>query len=302
MKPALVIMAAGLGSRYGGCKQIEAVGPNGELIIDYSIYDAVRAGFGKLVFVIRCDFEDSLKARFAGRFEGVIETAYVYQELECCLDGFALLQGREKPWGTGHAVLVTRDIINGPFAVINADDCYGQNSFKMMTEFLSASQDSGSDDYAMVGYKLANSLSQYGAVCRAVCECDKKMFLKGIVERTKIEKQGRQIFYIDRAGEKQFLRGDEIVSTNFWGFGQSVFEHLQSQFGDFLANFGSDSKVEFFLPTAIGNLIEEKKVRVKVLPTDQPCFGVTYRKDNAVAAAKINELIEQGVYPKKLWE
>jgi len=222
MKPALVIMAAGLGSRYGGCKQIEAVGPNGELIIDYSIYDAVRAGFGKLLFVIRRSSEDSLKARFAGRFEGVIETAYVYQELERCLDGFALPQGREKPWGTGHAVLVTKDIINGPFAVINADDCYGQNSFKIMAEFLSASQDSGSDDYAMVGYKLANSLSQYGAVCRAVCECDKKMFLKGIVERTKIEKQGQQIFYIDQAGEKQFMRGDEIVSTNFWGFGQSV--------------------------------------------------------------------------------
>jgi len=167
---------------------------------------------------------------------------------------------------------------------------------------LSASQDSGSDDYAMVGYKLANSLSKYGAVCRAVCECDKKMFLKGIVERTKIEKQERQIFYINQAGEKQFMIGDEIVSMNFWGFGQSVFEHLQSQFGDFLANFGSDIEVEFFLPTAIGNLIEEKKVRVKVLPTDQSCFGVTYRKDNASAAAKLNKLIEQGVYPKKLWE
>lgn len=295
----MLIMAAGIGNRYGGLKQIEPVGPNGELIIDYAIYDAVRAGFGKLVFVIRHYFEDAFKENIGSKFDNVVETAYAYQELDACLGEFGLPPGREKPWGTGHAILVAKELIDKPFAAINADDYYGQSSFKMMAEYLSADKPSG--DYAMVGYILRNTLSEYGDVCRGVCECDRKMFLKKVVERIKVEKVGRGARYFDKMGNEQHLTGDEVVSMNLWGFWPSVFEHIQRQFSDFLNERGCDEEAEFFIPTIIDNLINSRQVRVKVLPTPDSWFGVTYREDKAVAAANINKLIKEGAYPERLW-
>jgi len=301
MKPTLLIIAAGMGSRYGGLKQIDPVGPNGEIIIDYSIYDAIEAGFGKLVFVIRHYFEDAFKEKIGSKLEGIAETAYAYQELDACLDGFVLPAGREKPWGTGHAILVAKDVIDQPFAVINADDYYGPGSFKLMKEYLVRAGSGRGADYVMVGYTLRNTLSEYGFVSRGVCRHDEKMYLKEITERTKIEKQGSGAVFFNGQGQKCRLSGDEIVSMNLWGFMPSIFPHLQSQFADFLKEFGNDEKTEFFIPTAIDELLHSSQERVKILHTDDRWFGVTYREDKAIAAEKINELISKGVYPEKLW-
>lgn len=299
MKPTLLIMAAGIGNRYGGLKQIDSVGPNGELIIDYAIYDAIRAGFGKLIFVIRHYFDDAFKEKIGSKFDNIVETAYAHQELDVCLDGFALPPGREKPWGTGHAILVAKDLIDEPFAAINADDYYGPNSFKMIANYLSADKSPG--DYAMIGYTLRNTLSEYGHVCRGVCECDDQMFLKKVVETLNIEKTGQSARYFDEAGEERLLTGDEVVSMNLWGFPPSVFEHTQKQFNNFLNEHGGDGKAEFFIPTVVDNLIRSGQVKVKVLPTPDSWFGITYREDKTIAAANISKLIEEGVYPERLW-
>lgn len=301
MKPTLLIMAAGIGNRYGGLKQIDPVGPNGEIIIDYAIYDAIRAGFGKLVFVIRRYFEDAFKERIGSKFDSITETAYAYQELDSCLGGFALPPDREKPWGTGHAILLAKDVINESFAAINADDYYGPSSFKMMADYLSADELQNTGDYAMVGYILRKTLSEYGHVSRGVCECDGRMFLKKVVECTRVEKAGQGVRYFDEAGNEQTLSGDEVVSMNFWGFSLSIFDQLESQFTNFLNERGTDGKAEFFIPTVVDELIESGEARVKVLPTADSWFGVTYRQDKAIAAAKISKLIEKGVYPERLW-
>jgi dTDP-glucose pyrophosphorylase len=301
MKPTLLILAAGMGNRYGGLKQIDSVGPNGEIIIDYSIYDAIRAGFGKLVFVIRHYFEDAFKEKIGSKFEGVVETDYAYQELDAALDGFALPPEREKPWGTGHATLLGRDFIDGPFAVINADDYYGIDSFKKMAEFLRGPEVSPTS-YAMVGYRLRNTLSEYGSVARGVCYCDDKQCLSDIFERLGVEKYGNGARYFDEDGTEHPLTGDEVVSMNLWGFHESVFGHISAKFKDFLKEHGNDPKAELYIPVVVDELIKSGKVKVKVLPTHDTWFGITYRQDRKIAERCIRKLIEKGLYPEKLWE
>lgn len=301
MKPTLLILAAGMGSRYGGLKQIDSVGPNGEIIIDYSIYDAIRAGFGKLVFVIRHYFEDAFKEKIGRKFNGVVETVYSYQELDCCVEGFMIPAGREKPWGTAHAILVSKDVINEPFAVINADDYYGLNSFKIMAEFLSG-HDKSDGEYSMVGFVLRNTLSEYGTVARGVCECDDDMFLKSVIERTKVRKADDVAEYADVDGKWHVLTGDETVSMNLWGFRPCFFDYLQEDFRRYLREQGNENKAEFFITIPVDRLIHEGKATVKILRTPDRWFGITYRADKAIAVSSINKLIREGFYPVKLWE
>lgn len=300
MKPSLLIIAAGMGSRYGGLKQIDPIGPNGEFIIDYSIYDAIRAGFSKLVFVIRHYFEDAFREKIGSKFDGLVETAYAYQELDECLDGFVLPGGREKPWGTGHAVLVAKDAINEPFAVINADDYYGQDSFSMIYDYLANSDPAKTTDYSMVGFVLRNTLSEYGTVARGVCQCNDQMFMTKVVERTKVEKVGNAARYFDEDGMANSLTGDEVVSMNLWGFQPSVFDHLQREFNDFLCKRGNDNKAEFFIPFVVDELVESGQATVRVLKSHDQWFGITYREDKPKAIACINSLIKAGIYPEKL--
>lgn len=301
MKPTLLILAAGMGDRYGGLKQIDPVGPNGEIIIDYSIYDAIGAGFGKLVFVIRHYFEDAFKEKIGSKFDGLVETAYAFQELDAGLEGFTLPPDRKKPWGTAHAIGVGRNVIDEPFAVINADDYYGVDSFKMMADFLSGPEISPTD-YAMVGFKLRNTLSEYGTVARGICHCDDNLFLRDIVERTKVQKRGNGACYFDEDGTEHALTGDEVVSMNLWGFHPSFFEHLKAGFGRFLREQGTEPKSEYFITIPVSDLVESGQVKVKVLPTHDNWFGVTYRQDKEIAQRCILMLIESGTYPNKLWE
>ncbi len=300
MKPTLLVLAAGLGARYGGLKQIDPVGPNGETIIDYSTYDGIKAGFGKTVFVIRHYFEDAFREKVSSKFDGFVETALAYQELDACLGNFPLPKDRDKPWGTGHAILVAKDAIHEPFAMINADDYYGPNSFKRIARFLTT--DVSPDHYTMVGYVLRNTLSDYGSVSRGVTECDEHMFLKRIVERKEIEKTADGARYLDASGVAHALTGEEIVSMNLWGFHPSIFTHLQSQFDRFLRGHGREKDSELYIPSAVDELVTSGRARVKVLGTGDPWFGVTYRADRSVAAACIRDLIDRGVYPEKLWE
>ena len=297
MKPTLVVLAAGIGSRYGGLKQIDPVGPGGEVIMDYSMYDAAQAGFGKIVFVIRRDIEDSFKKKFSSKLEGMVEIAYVYQEPDLFVDSFEIPAGREKPWGTGHAILVTKDAVSEPFAVINADDYYGPSSYKQMKEFLV----SDNDNYAMVGFTLRNTLSEHGHVSRGVCQCDENMHLQKITETTEITKAGVGAVFVDENGGENKLTGDEIVSMNLWGFRPDIFEHLQGQFEDFLAKHGNELKSEFYIPAVVDRLISSGEKKVNILHSQEKWFGVTYKEDKEFAKARIEELISQGVYPQKLW-
>jgi dTDP-glucose pyrophosphorylase len=315
MKPTLLILAAGLGTRYGGLKQIDPIGPNGEIIIDYSIYDAINAGFGKLVFVIRHYFESAFKEKIGSKFDNLMETAYAYQELDACVDGFELPvpvlpaqetqvqvpKERDKPWGTGHAILVARDVIHEPFAVINADDHYGPGSFQLMASFL-ATKDLSCNDYAMVGYTLRDTLSECGPVCRGVCQCDEQMFLRTIAERKKVENTTTGVRYFEDDGTERFLTGNEIVSMNLWGFQPSIFNHLKVHFRRFLEKRSDERNSELFIPTVVDELVKKEKAKVKVLHTNDKWFGVTYRRDAATAARCIHQLIDQGLYPEKLWE
>ena len=301
MKPTLLILVAGMGTRYGGLKQIDPIGPSGEIIIDYSIYDAINAGFGKLVFVIRHCFEEAFKEKIGQKFNDLVETAYAYQELDTCVDGFELLKDRDKPWGTGHAILVACDLIHGPFAVINADDYYGPGAFTTIAGFLTT-KDLSPNDYAMIGYTLRDTLSEYGSVARGVCRCDENMFLREIIERKKVEKTSNGACYFDDDGTEHVLTGNEIVSRNMWGFQPSIFHHLKISFRRFLQDLRDQSNSEFFIPTVVDELIQKEKAKVKVLHANDNCFGVTYRRDAAIAAECIRQLIEQGLYPDKLWE
>ncbi|MBC8468749.1 MAG: nucleotidyltransferase [Planctomycetes bacterium] len=301
MKPTLLILAAGMGTRYGGLKQIDSIGPNGEIIIDYSIYDAINAGFGKIVFVIRHCFEDAFKEKIGNKFDNLVETAYSYQEVDTCVEGFKLPKDRDKPWGTGHAILVACDLIHEPFAVINADDYYGPDAFKAIAGFLTA-KDLSCNDYAMVGYTLRDTLSEYGSVARGVCRCDEHMFLREIIERKKVEKTSTGARYFEDDGTEHALTGNEIVSRNMWGFQPSIFRHLKVSFKRFLEDRGNERDSELFIPTVVDELIEKEKAKVKVLCANDKCFGVTYRKDAANAAKCIRLLIEQGLYPENLWD
>jgi UTP-glucose-1-phosphate uridylyltransferase len=300
MKPTLLIIAAGMGSRYGGLKQIDPVGPNGEIIIDYSMHDAVAAGFEKIVFVIRRHFEDAFKEKIGSKLDGIVETAYAFQELDECLDDFPLPPQREKPWGTGHAILCAKDVIDSPFAVINADDYYGPSAFKAIKDYLV--NGITPQNYTMVGYILRNTLSEYGKVARGICTCDQNNTLLDVVERTNITSNGDgSATFTDQQGDTLQLTGDEIVSMNLWGFDPTIFNHLQTQFKTFLAQQAQELKSEFYIPFAVDELIKSNQISVKVLETTENWFGVTYREDKEIAQKAVAKLIENKTYPAKLW-
>jgi UTP-glucose-1-phosphate uridylyltransferase len=297
IKPTLLVLAAGMGSRYGGLKQIDPIGPGGESIIDYSVYDALRAGFGKLVFVIRRDIERPFKEFIGSRFEGRLPVEYVYQELNRLPPGFSVPANRQKPWGTGHAVMMGADAIHEPFAAINADDFYGMRSFQLLGQHLG----SGSSDYAMVGFVLRNTLSEFGSVARGVCQTTAEGYLRSVQELTRIERKGDTAKYTDAAGQAHPLTGDEVVSLNLWGFTTTIFEQLQREFVSFLSEHGQDPKAEFFIPTVVNALVNSGRERLRVLRTPDSWFGVTYREDRPRVIESVRELIRRGDYPERLW-
>lgn len=286
-----------MGSRYGGLKQIDPVGPAGETIIDYSIFDAMRAGFGKLVFVIRHDIESAFREAIGARFEKRLPVEYVFQELNKLPAGFSVPPNRTKPWGTGQAILMAAEVIRGPFAAINADDFYGAASFRALAEHLQ----SDSKDYAMVGFTLRNTLSEFGSVARGACEVSADGYLQGVRELTKIERDGNGAKYTDAAGTVHRLTGDEPVSMNMWGFNTSLFGHLREQLTEFLKRHGQEEKSEFYIPLVVNDLVSERKERCKVLRTTDAWFGVTYREDRPFVVEGIRKLIERGDYPGRLW-
>jgi NDP-sugar pyrophosphorylase family protein len=295
--PALLVLAAGMGNRYGGLKQIDPVGPGGETIIDYSIYDALRAGFGKVVFVIRKDIEQAFKQAVGVRFEREIAVEYVFQELDRLPQGFFAPAGRTRPWGTLHAVLMASGTIDGPFAVINADDFYGAGSYRMLAHHLQ----SGTSDYTMVGFVLRNTLSDFGTVSRGVCRIDDNDFLKGIVELTNIERDGVHARNTDSTGRITTLSGDEVVSMNMWGFTPRVFGQFRDYFQKFLRSSGLDFRAESYLPSTVNELVLAGQAGVKVLRTNDSWAGVTYREDHPRVVETIRNLIDLGDYPDRLW-
>ncbi|NOR76033.1 MAG: nucleotidyltransferase, partial [Draconibacterium sp.] len=263
MKPTLLILAAGMGSRFGGLKQVEPIGPSGEAIIDYSIYDAIRAGFGKVVFVIRKSFADAFKDKFDNLLNGKIDVEYVYQELNTLPEGFTLPEGREKPWGTAHAILVAKDVINEPFCAINADDFYGNPAYNIMANFLTSSE--SSSEYSMVGYHLNKTLSEFGSVSRGVCNVDNNQNLNKIVETLKILVKENKVISVEENGSETTLTGEERVSMNIWGFKPSLFDNLDNKFIDFLNAEIDKPKSEMLIPSVIFEMINEGKATVKVL-------------------------------------
>lgn len=299
MKPTLLILAAGMGSRYGTLKQMDPFGPNGETIIEYSIYDAIQAGFGKVVFVIRHSFADAFKAKFEPLLKGKIEIEYAYQELDNLPAGFTVPEGREKPWGTGQAIMMAKNAIKTPFAIINADDFYGREPYFQMHEFLSKSKDE--NEYAMVGYALKNTLSEHGTVSRGVCEVDANNYLQNVTERTKIGTENGKIYYYEE-NEKGELTGNEAISMNFWAFKPSFFNHLERIFIDFLKEKGTELKSEFYFNIAVDKLIKSNQATALVVPCDSKWFGVTYPEDKPLVQEKINELINIKKYPNNLWK
>jgi UTP-glucose-1-phosphate uridylyltransferase len=286
-----------MGSRYGGLKQIDPVGPSGETIIDYSIFDAMRAGFGKLVFVIRHDIEQQFREIVGSRFENRIAVEYVFQELDKLPPGHALPAGRTKPWGTTHAILMAKDAIREPFAAINADDFYGRNAYKVLAQHLT----SGSPDYAMVGFILKNTLSEHGTVARGVSRTDASHYLTSIVEMMKLEHDGQGAKNTEADGKVTHLTGDEAVSMNFWGFTPALFPQLEVEFEKFLKRAGGEQKSECYIPMTVGDLVTSGQARVKVLRSPDSWFGVTYREDRPTVVESIRKLVAKGDYPEKLW-
>ena len=298
MKPTLLILAAGMGSRYGGLKQIDGIGPNDEPIIEYSIYDAIKSGFGKIVFVIRQEFDVAFRARFS-KFETMIEIAYAYQPVQIELPGVNLVE-RQKPWGTSHAVLVAKEYIDEPFAVINADDYYGNNSFKIMAEFLK--NQCSPSVMSMLGYVLENTLSEYGTVNRGVCEVDKNSNLIEVIERTKIAKVNTKIkYHLGEVDEGELLYGSS-VSMNYWGFHPIIFNYLENGLHDFIKANANDPSAEYYIPNIISEKINDGTMVVKVIPTQDAWFGVTYKQDKPMAKDAINQQINKGIYPTPLWK
>lgn len=292
MKPDLLVMAAGMGSRYGGLKQIDSVGPNGETIIDYSIYDAINAGFGRVVFIIRKEIEDVFKDAVGSKYNGRIDVDYVFQELDVLPSGYSVPADRAKPWGTGHAILVAAEVTDKPFAVINADDFYGAESFEALARFLNSSPNA--DEYCMVGFKLANTLSKHGTVARGICSTNEDGILQTVTETYNISPP-------PISSDAGPLTGEEIASMNMWGFKPSIFGHLNEQFADFMNANADNPKAEFFIPEVVGELIESKKASVKVLETASTWLGVTYKEDKASVISEMQILVDDSIYPSPLW-
>lgn len=301
-QPVLLVLAAGMGSRYGGLKQIDALGPNGETIIDYSIYDAKKAGFGKIIFVIRKSIEQDFKEVILNKYKQHIEVDYVLQELESLPSGFVCPPERIKPWGTAHAILMAKEKINTFFAVINGDDFYGSDAFQTMSTYLtSLSLENDIDAYSMIAYSLSRTLSENGTVSRGVCTENEDCFLKQIKEYTKIKCIDNKIVNINPDETFHQLKPDMPVSMNFWGFHPSLFLHLEKLFADFLKENINDIKSEFYIPFAVDDLLKSGKAKVKVLRTKSEWFGVTYQEDRQKVMEIFNEYLKEGVYPSSLW-
>ncbi|MDB5199299.1 MAG: hypothetical protein JWO92_1262 [Chitinophagaceae bacterium] len=299
MQPTLLVLAAGMASRYGSMKQIQSFGPDGETIMDYSIYDAIRAGFGKVIFVIRKEFEENFKSIFEPKLNGKIKTEYVDQDLTGFTNGFEIPKERTKPWGTAHAVLCAKDIIKEPFAVINADDFYGRDAFEKAAKFLTA--EVAPDKYCIIGYELAKTLSENGTVSRGVCEVNAADELLSITERTKIYRENGKIVYEETDGKHEVSENSK-VSMNFWGFDPSVFSFIEKLFHEFLKEKANDPKAEFFIPIIGDAFIKSGDGNIKVIPTSAQWFGVTYKEDAPTVQKDIQKLVDDGEYPSSLWK
>lgn len=299
MKPALLVLAAGMGSRYGGDKQLDKVGPAGQTIIDYSIYDAVRAGFGKIVFVIRRDIEQQFKSYFMKPLEGKVDIDYVFQDIDDLPDGYEPSPERVKPWGTSHAILVARDKLKEPFGVINSDDYYGVESFKILYDFLVNDKDE--NNYCIVGYRMGNTLSEHGHVNRGVCKTDDKGNLVNIVETRRIEKRPDGIFAPGPRGREMEFNADEIVSMNLWGFKPSCFKYLEEEFINFIERSAGDPNAELDIPTSMDVYVKKGDINIQVLMTEEKWFGVTYREDRPFVVRSLQDMVDKGIYPEKLW-
>lgn len=301
MKPTLFILAAGMGSRYGGLKQMDALGPDGEAILDYSVFDAIKAGFGKVVFVIREDFADDFKKIVLKKYEGKVKCEICFQSIDHVPEGCRYNPERSKPWGTNHAVLMGKSVINEPFAVINADDYYGQESFAILADFL-RSKEGRKNEYCMVGYRVSNTLSENGSVSRGVCETDAEGNLTGVVERTSIErKSDGKIYFQDENGQDVLLTENAPVSMNMWGFTPEYFDYVEEGFKRFLSEKGGELKSEFYIPTLVDELIHKGVATCKVLDTPSKWFGVTYSEDRQTVVDKFAQLAKDGVYPRPLF-
>ena len=300
MKPTLMILAAGMGSRYGGLKQVDGVGPHGEAIIEYSIYDAIRAGFGKVVFIIRKDIEAAFREKIGDKFADKINVQYAFQQIDSPVEGIDEWPAdRTKPWGTGHAMLVARDLIKEPFAVINADDYYGASAFDDIVGFLE--NECSPERHAMLGYVLENTLSDQGHVNRGVCVMNEQQNLTEVNERLQIQRDGNQASY-EEDGQRHILPLDALVSMNFWGFHPSIFEEIRTQFVDFVKARGHEPKSEFFIPLFVDKLINDGDITVKVIPCQETWYGVTYKEDKERVEAAFAKMIDRGVYPAPLWQ
>ncbi|HBX89821.1 nucleotidyltransferase [Alistipes sp.] len=299
MKPTLFVLAAGMGSRYGGLKQLDGLGPNGETIMDYSIFDAIRGGFGKVVFVIRKDFEQDFREKVLSKYENHIPVEVVFQSIDDLPEGFTRPEERVKPWGTNHAVLMGKEVIKEPFAVINADDFYGRDGFRVLGEWLSKAD--GRDAYCMVGYRVGNTLSESGTVARGICQTNAEGYLTGVVERTDIVRIDGKITFTGDDGRPETTAETTPVSMNMWGFTPDYFAYSEEHFRKFLAENISKPKAEFFIPLVVNDLIVSGKATVEVLDTTAKWFGVTYAADRQGVVDKIRALIDAGEYPEKLW-
>lgn len=298
MKPTLLVLAAGMGSRYGGLKQADQVGPSGETIIDYSIHDAIQAGFGKIVMVVRQNILEDMKALFDARWGGKIKIEYAIQEVNVPVAGIDNLPERKKPWGTGHAVMVAKHLVNEPFAVINADDFYGADAFKTISAYLQ--NGISESENAMVGYILKNTLSDHGFVSRGICDTDTNGYLNEITERTNIERINGAVIFKDDNGNQTSLDENCHVSMNFWGFMPGFFAEAEAQFKDFVQVNSKNEKAEFFIPTIVSNMMDKKGLKIKVLESTAHWMGVTYKEDKPVVEEKINQLVKAGAYANKL--
>ena len=303
MKPTLFVLAAGMGSRYGGLKQLDGLGPNGETIMDYSIFDAIRGGFGKIVFVIRKDFEQDFRGKIISKYENHIPVELVFQAIDNLPEGFTCPEGRVKPWGTNHAVLMGKDVIKEPFAVINADDFYSRDAFAVIGNWLSNLPEGAENQYCMVGFRVGNTLSENGSVARGICEKDEQGNLTTVVERTEIMRVDGPICYKDEQGEWVAVEDNTPVSMNMWGFTPDYFKYSEDYFVEFLSDPKNmeNLKAEFFIPLMVNKLITENTATVKVLDTTSKWFGVTYAADRQGVVDKIQALIDAGEYPQKLF-